>query len=292
MRVGARTRESPSSAMMSLGCPLRHTLRYRARLGEPFAPTLPDGGLLYGRLAHALFDEVWRHEAGVPDPSTIAARLAERFDEEVPRRALSLELPTARARRAAVRETVVRSGEALARALRESAAHIAGCEVPLGDHRRLGGSSWYGRADLVVGPTPMVLDLKWSGAMHRASLAKGSAIQLALYAWMLRGRDDTDTDPPWPSVGYLVATTASLLSTPAGPLKAAETVAGPPLSETVAAVGRQLSDLSEARDRGELRAPGVLPQSVRAGLHEGTLTVEPPCHTCAYGALCGRSVSP
>lgn len=292
LRIGARSRESPSSAMTALGCPLRHTLRYRARLGEPFAPTLPEGGLLYGRLAHALFDDVWRRVAGVPDPTTIAARLAERFDDEVPRRALSLELPTARARRAAVRETVVRSGEVLARALRESAAYIAGCEVPLGDRRRLGGSSWYGRADLVVGPTPMVLDLKWSSAMHRASLAHGTAIQLALYAWMLRGRDDTDADPPWPTVGYLVATTASLLSTPAGPLHPAETVAGPPLSETVAAVGRQLTGLSEARERGELRAPGVLPQNVRAGLHEGTLTVEPPCHTCAYGALCGRSVSP
>lgn len=138
----------------------------------------------------------------------------------------------------------------------------------------------------------MVLDLKWSGGLHRAALAQGTAVQLSLYAWMLRGRDDTEAHPPWPAVGYLVTTTATLIATPKGPLRRAEPVAGPPLAETVAAVGRGLAVLSEARQRGELRSPGALEGGVRAGLREGVLTLEAPCEGCAYGALCGQKVSP
>lgn len=121
-RIAPRHRESPSSVMTALGCPLRHALRYHADLGEVFAPTLPEGGLLHGRLAHALFEDVWSGVSDVPDPDVIAARLAVRFDETLPRRALTLASPTAKARRSMVRDTIVRAGAALAQALRDDGA--------------------------------------------------------------------------------------------------------------------------------------------------------------------------
>lgn len=288
----SRRRESPSSVMTALGCSLRHTLRYHAGIGDTWAPELPEGGLLYGRLAHALFEAVWSNVEGVADPAEIARRLGERFDAELPRYALSLALPEARARCASVKETLVGAGEALARALQLDGSFVRGCEVSLGEHRRLGGTRWSGRADMVLGPSPVVLDLKWSGALHRAALAQGSAVQLALYAWMLRGRDDTAADPPWPAAAYLVATTATLYATPNSPLRGAVSVPGAPLSATVAAVARRLEALAEARARGELLASGVASGEGRNGLRDGELTLEAPCRGCAYSSLCGRGVSP
>lgn len=288
----ARATESPSSAATLLGCSLRHALRHQGRLPEPFAPTLPEGGLLHGRIAHAAFEATWRAVQGVPDPESVAAQARAETERCIEAQAQTLTLPSARGRRLHLTTSVARAAETLARALRAAHGQVEGVEVALGRGMSLAGTRWGGRADIVLGPRPAVLDLKWSGASHRSALAQGTALQLALYAWMLRGDDDLDGDAPWPAAGYLIATTGALHATADLAFLDVDRVRGPSLADTARAAAKALQARVEERARGELLAPGALAAEPRDELHDGALTLTSPCGHCAYTALCGRGGPP
>lgn len=286
----ARAQESPTSVMNLLGCSLRHALQHQARLPPSFAPELAAEGLLHGRLAHRVFDAVW-HDPTAADasPDAVSDLFRTTFDATVG--VYAPPLAASRAHGFQVREVVARAGRALARSLRGAGTHVAGCEVALGDGLTLGETRIAGRADLILGPAPVVLDLKWSGALHPLALAQGSAVQIALYAWMLRGGDRAAAEAPWPGAGYLIATRAAIFITPGAPLADARPVAGPALADTVRAVQKALLARREEAARGALFAPGVATgERPRPGLREGTLTLDPPCLGCPYGSLCGRSL--
>ncbi len=287
-----RAAESPSSAATLLGCSFRYALRHQGQVPDGVAPQLPADGLLYGRLAHAVFEATWWAQRGVPDPQQVADAARREADRWIDARARTLTLPSARGRRRYVVEAVARAAATLAASLRSASAEVAHVELRLGRGLRLAGLRWNGRADLVLGPTPAVLDLKWSGALHRGALAQGTALQLALYAWMLRGRNDLASADPWPAVGYLVVTTGTLHGTSDLALPGVDRVAGPSPAATVRAAARALTDRVAERSRGELYAPGVLPAPPRDGVTDGFLTVAPPCRHCAYTALCGRGGAP
>ncbi len=288
----ARPKESPSSVATWLGCSLRHALVHQARLDDPLGLELPRGPLLWGRVAHAVFEGLWREVQAPYDDDTVAGSARRRVDAVLASHATTLTLPSAQGERAWVTQAVVRAAVALGALLREAGLRVVDTERMLGRRQRLAGVRCLGRADLVLGPTPVVLDLKWSPGKHRQGLVEGTALQPALYAWMLRGHDALDDEAAWPAVGYLVVTTRRVHATPGISAATLDRVHGPPLRATVAGAARALRARLEERARGELVAPGALGDSGRDVLDEGVLSLEAPCGFCGFAALCGRGGLP
>lgn len=294
MALRPRKVESPSSVTRALGCSLQHTLQYQARLRDPLAPALPTGGLLFGRLAHEILAATLR---APPDSAETRAgdRVRRCFDDTVAERAASLDLPGALARRHLLRERIAATAVGVEALLQTSRRTVLSQEVELSPPIPFGPVMLRGTPDLVLGPAPVVLDFKWSLGGHRTALAEGTAAQLALYAWMLRGRDGAAADDAWPAVGYVVVTTAALYVSPNAALPLAEPVAGPSMASVAAGVLAGLDAHVASLAGGELTAAGIsgdeAPVRVDA-LEEGRLSVRAPCAGCAFDGLCGRALTP
>jgi hypothetical protein len=286
--------QSPSSVTRALGCSLQHTLQYQAHLRDPMAPSLPTGGLLFGRLAHEILAATLTAPPGSTEAHA-ADRVRRCFDDTVAERAASLDLPGALARRHLLRERIAATAVGVEALLQASERTVLSQEIELSPPIPFGPVMLRGTPDLVLGPAPVVLDFKWSLGGHRTALAAGTAAQLALYAWMLRGRDGTATDDAWPAVGYVVVTTAAIYVSPDAALPLAEPVAGPPMASVAAGVLASLDAHVSSLARGELTAAGIFddeaPVRVDA-LKEGRLSVRAPCVGCAFDGLCGRALTP
>jgi hypothetical protein len=286
--------ESPSSVATAIGCSLRHTLQYQGRLRDPIAPSLATGGLLFGRLAHEILASALTAPPGATD-TTAGDRVRQRFDETIAERASSLDLPAASARRHLLRERIASTALAVENLLHASQRTVLSQEQEHAPRAPFGPVRLRGTPDLVLGPAPIVLDFKWSLGGHRAALADGTAAQLALYAWMLRGRDDVTADDHWPAVGYVIVTTAAMHMSADAALPLAEPVAGPAMADVAAGVLAGLDAYAASLARGELTAAGVRDgdEPVRFdALKDGRLSLRSPCWECAYEGLCGRALTP
>lgn len=286
--------ESPSSVAAAIGCSLRHTLQYQGRLRDPVAPSLATGGLLFGRVAHEILASSLTSPSGATDV-TAGDRARQCFDETIAERASSLDLPAASARRHLLRERIAATAVAVENLLHASQRTVLSQEQEHAPLAPFGPVRLRGTPDLVLGPTPIVLDFKWSLGSHRAALADGTAAQLALYAWMLHGRADVTADGHWPAAGYVIVTTASMHVSADAALPLAEPVAGPTMADVAAGVLASLDAHSASVARGELTAAGVHDgdEPVRFdALKDGRLSLRSPCWECAYEGLCGRALTP
>lgn len=279
----ART-ESPSSLAALLGCSLRHALRYGARLRDDLHAPLPEGPLLYGRIAHEVLAASLLPR---DDAATTRARTEARFDAFVAVHAPALSLPAQRPSRHHLRATTARAGALLATAL-EGVEGVRTEEL-LRPAEPFGPVRLQGRADLIARAPAMVLDLKWSASDHARALAEGTALQLALYAWALRGGGGG----AWPAVGYVILDDAEVFVTAPSPLPRARAVPGVAVARTVDAALRALSEVAASRDAGTLVAEGIGDDGVAPprgdALDGDRLRVAPGCRYCAFDGLCGRA---
>jgi ATP-dependent helicase/nuclease subunit B len=279
--IPRRVLESPSSLQDFLGCELAWTLRYAGGLRFGRAGGLDEGPQLLGTMTHELLARVLRR---LPLPPAGAERLAlTLFDEEGPRLAAALFLPGVEAERAAARESTGASARWLAQ-LVSSGWKVELVEEPV---RGTGcGGALEGTVDLVLskGKAKAVVDLKYgSGAHYRDSLARGTSVQLAAYAALLREGGAKDV-----SAGYFILRTQQLFSADAR-------LADPPLdvevdvATTWQAVTEAHGDRWARVKRGRVTAPGARDGAPeQSSLKDGVLTVAPPCHFCDYQGVCGR----
>lgn len=273
--------ESASNIELLLGCSLAYALRQVGKLRPRMAarPTEPSP-LLYGNLAHHLLELVF----GVSDPAatTATARAEEVFDREVPRLAEAFALPDYQAERTNLRRAFVESVRLLATVLEQTGASSRGLEVPLAGS--LAGVRITARADLVLDVPFHVIDFKWGGASHRERLRSGTAVQLAIYAALVRGEGMA-----LPSVAYLTLRDQRLLATRGSGLAIAEEMGSHTVGEMLGAVERALEirihELSDQR----LTAPGAgVEDAGRSRIVDGMLRLAPPCQYCDLDGLCGR----
>lgn len=300
-RIGRRPLESPGSVASLLGCSFQWALRYWTPLRSRYS-SMPDGPLLYGRLAHELLRRLF--ETGISDPALAAAEIARSFDTDGPGLAGPLFEAGADATRAFVRSAVVESARRLFQDLHSAGLRVVASEHALRDPLRTLGTDLEGRPDLVLGPKPFVLDFKWSLGGHRDALERGSAIQLAFYSYLAEHRSESTEEV---DVGYLILRSQQFLTTAtASNVPGAWIIAGPrPRAIFEAAKASYLRRVGEASagmlvavancdgpNEDALASEQETPSEVEvrepgAGIVGGELVLDPPCRYCEYAILCG-----
>lgn len=220
--IPRRDTESYSSLHKLVHYPHQWVLRYAARLAPGRASNIAGDALLYGNLAHRVFERYFarfpdgRLPAGTREPDAAVARwLARELPGLVEREAAVLDEPGMGVARDRVLATIERALYALLRHLEQArivrvvseAAH----DVPFdaaGRTLRLCGS-----IDLLLTDADgreIVLDVKWGGQDRRGrELAENRALQLATYAYM-RARPEEASR--WPAQAYFIVTTGDILA--------------------------------------------------------------------------------
>src|SRR5690606_14343850 len=221
VRIPRRTTESFSSLTKLVYHPHQWVLRYAARLSAGRAANLTDGPLLYGNLAHRLFEAYF---ARLPDgrlpgrPSSdpeLGAWLRRTLAEIVEREGAVLNEPGMGVTRERILATIEHAFFALLAHLEEAAIVRVAAETwhdvpfrPDGGDVRLCGA-----IDLLLEDArgrEIVLDVKWGRPDDRGrEIAENRALQLATYAYM---RSRPEAAGRWPPHAYFIVQTGDIIA--------------------------------------------------------------------------------
>ena len=205
------TREVESYSSLSKACyhPHQWVLDYHAKLRGSRIAGVADGPLLYGNLAHRLFErffsdnENWR----TLSEDDVNRWLRDATVDLVEKEGAVL-LETGRGvDRQHVETTMADALRRLLRHLREANVVRARSEHPV--ERAFTGGKLQGHVDLLLiaeNGAQAVLDAKWGSEKARETeIAKGRHLQLATYGFALGDND-------WPACGYYIVKTGNVLA--------------------------------------------------------------------------------
>ena len=222
VRIPRREAESYSSLKKLVDYPHQWVLHYAARLEAGRAANIAEDVLLYGQLAHRVFEQYF---ARFPD-GRIAS--APRESDDAVLRWLARELPPLIEREAAVLDepgmgvvrervitTIERALPALLRHLEQArivrVVTEAPHDVPFDVRDRT--LQLRGSIDLLLTDAKgreIVLDVKWGGQDYRGKeLAGNRALQLATYAYM---RSRLDAAHRWPAQAFFIVETCNIVA--------------------------------------------------------------------------------
>ncbi|MEO8177853.1 MAG: PD-(D/E)XK nuclease family protein [Deltaproteobacteria bacterium] len=296
--IRPREAESASSLEKLLGCPLAWTLDYQAGLRTTSRGGLPSGPLLAGKLGHRLLEEL--HLRGQLEGESAAVRLAaERtFDELLESEASILLASGTSDERNQLRTELVGAAVALSALLREACLEIVGVEVPV--QAEFQGRPLRGSIDVLLRAADgqeLVLDLKYGSHTYAEKLARGHALQLAVYAEARRQQAGAERLPP---AGYFSLKNQRLIATDAAPRFHQYPSRGPAVSETWRRAQGTLGAIAATLGSGRIPVAGVQAMEAagflqvlgvttnRVGEHLA-LPAEGTCKYCSFGGVCGRS---
>ena len=218
--IPRRETESYSSLAKAYYHPHQWVLDYHARLRGSRITGVADGPLLYGSLAHRVFEkffaenENWRALSNARTQSWLDATLDDLIETEG---AVLLEHGRA-VDRQRVTTALERGLFGLLEHLERAAAVRATSEQAI--EKPFDGGVLRGYADLVLeraDGTRAVLDAKWgSEPFRKMEIEQGRHLQLAVYGFTL-GEDGT-----WPACGYYIVTTGNVLAPERGFFAAAQ----------------------------------------------------------------------
>jgi RecB family exonuclease len=285
---------SASQLESLLGCPFKWALEHQASLRPGRGLDLPDGKRLLGDFAHRILQDMVlgpdRLDLARTSEAEATAWARHAFNERVGSEAAPLVRAGREVERDSARTLVAGAAAALIRHLRAGGWKVTASEKEVAGAfagQRLGG---YVDLALEKEGQAALLDLKLSGAWYRRKeLEEGRALQLALYASMMR--DGGDAYPP---AGYLILDDGQVLTTSPSAFPGATVVNG--LSEHETLKGAEegfdywrnlfrkgvlpiLSDELEWEEAVE-KIGGPLPDENGPARHE------PPCKFCRVGTLC------
>ena len=207
-------RETVSATALQdrLGCPLKWTLNYQAKLRPSSIAELPGDFQLKGTFCHSILERVFGEGGDLPTVDEAADRIAATFDERLPLDAAPLAQPDKYVERQRLRDEVVNAARVLVGTLVSGGYRIVGIEVELSGEAF--GKSLNGWIDCVAqrdNGEEAIIDFKYGGRSKYHSLIEdGKAVQLATYAY---GR--STVDGTFPAVAYLVLSDG-LFYTPSG----------------------------------------------------------------------------
>jgi hypothetical protein len=241
-RIAPRETESYSSLNKLIYFPHEWVLNYAAHLRPGRAADLASGNLLYGRLAHRLFENFFTTHPNGP-----------REGERMIRKWLDARLPELIAQEGALlcepgmgveRERVT---AILSNAFTRLLEHLrsAGIERAVAEHETdaaFDDVRLRGAIDLVLNDRKgreIVLDVKWSGEAFRGDeLAECRYLQLATYAYMRKGAAGATT---WPYHAYFIVSTGNVLANDTSVFPDAA-VFSPEKDENIAAIWARLRE--------------------------------------------------
>ena len=229
------------------------------------------------------------------EPGELEARARVVLEGLLSAEAATLLLPGAAFERSQLVPQLVSAMRELHRFLRANGWRIAAVEERVTAQSRMGPIT--GRLDLrLVNARGLeaVLDLKWGASSYRASVERGHAVQLALYARAIQKQGSADMPP----AGYFSLSSGRVITTDHR-LGASRARSGPTLEDTLRrventaeAVRRSLGAgtvlvAATAAARPMLEALGV-PHSEHIR-HHALSTKDAACMYCDFPAICGRS---
>jgi hypothetical protein len=238
--IAPRETESYSSLNKLIYFPHEWVLNYAARLRLGRAADLVSGNLLYGRLAHRLFENFFTTHPNGPREDArmirkwLDARLPELIAQEgallcEPGMGVERERVTAILSNAFTRLLEHLRGAGIERAVAEQETDAAFDDVKL-----------RGAIDLVLNDRKgreIVLDVKWSGEGFRGDeLAECRYLQLATYAYM---RKYAAGAAAWPYHAYFIVATGNVLANDNSVFPDAA-VFSPETDESIAAIWARL----------------------------------------------------
>jgi ATP-dependent helicase/nuclease subunit B len=277
-----RSIESPTALEALLGCPLKWTLQYKARVRESL-PFMPERELLYGTLAHQIVGAYLTNFIGqeLPQPAAAREEVLRLFDEQVEAEAATLIKPGMDRERTYVRQTIGRAGGVLVELLGRGGYRIDSIEEEHAGSFVLG--QLQGRTDLIVrrakDAKKAVIDLKWSGDKRKIQALKdGTALQLAAYAYFLR------TKGVWPSTAYFLFPSAQLYSTDQKDFPGSIFVPGPSEEPMWNNAIVSMQRIRASLDAGQIAVPCFV-EDDKQPLNVG-MNIEPPCKWCSYQMFC------
>ncbi|MDQ7002444.1 MAG: PD-(D/E)XK nuclease family protein, partial [Ghiorsea sp.] len=135
---------------------------------------------------------------------------------------------------------------------------------------------------------PFVIDLKWSGSTKykKKEVKEGKALQLASYAWMLKSADDV-----WAPGAYFMLAQGELL-TDDHRFNTPYPIGSDLSAQEVWQLGSKTwTNMFTQVHQGELEVSGLLDEKDLKEEREqaGLMYVQPPCHFCDFGKLCGKT---
>ncbi|MDA7918223.1 PD-(D/E)XK nuclease family protein [Mariniblastus sp.] len=290
-------RESVSATELQdrLGCPLKWTFNYQARLRSSPIAELPGDFQLKGTFCHSIFERVFDGGEKLPTVDEAVAQVLAAFDERLPLDAAPLAQPNKYFERQQLRSEMENATRVFVGTLTSGGYQIAGIEVELSGEAF--GKTLNGWIDCLAqrdDGNQAIVDFKYGGrAKYHSLIENGEAVQLATYAY---GR--STTDGTFPAVAYLVLSDG-LLYTPSGsPIEGDgnRSVIDAPAIQTV---WQQFSEAINNADGWRtsddpvparpLQEPSDWPDGASILLDEKLKAdnVQSVCRYCSYQRLCG-----
>ena len=292
-KLEPRKTESYSSLSKLIDYPHEWVLRYAARLARGRATDLARGNLLYGNLAHRLFESFFAEHADWSklDAAALKRWLAASLPPLLAQEGAVLEEPGAGVARERILATLETAFSRLISHLHSAAITSVRAEhwvrAPFDAIEIRGGIDLLAtRAD----GRAVVLDVKWSGQGRRgAELEQGRALQLATYAYMCQASGTTRT---WPAHAYFIVTTGNIVA-PDAELFPDAIVYPPAEPQSLQALWQRIGRTIEWRWRQiasgaiEVNVPGTRAQDAEPAPGDGVALAAEPDPFDEFGWLTG-----
>lgn len=211
-------RETVSATALQdrLGCPLKWTLNYQAKLRPSSIAELPSDFQLKGTFCHSILERVFGGGGELPAIDEAVSRVTTAFDERLPRDAAPLAQPDKYAERQRLRSELENATRILIGTLASGGYRIVGIEVELSGEAF--GKSLNGWIDCVAqreNGEEAIVDFKYGGrAKYLSLIEEGKAVQLATYAYGRSAENGT-----FPAVAYLVLADGLFYTPSGGPVQ-------------------------------------------------------------------------
>lgn len=277
------------------GCPMEWALKYHAGLRLPNSQTIPTGNQMIGTLCHRIVEELYSGN-GYIDAASAKKSAEVLYDRLLPAMASELLIEGKALERQRYKVMIGEAVKKLVETIDRLGLTVEKTEVPL--KATVNGTLFTGFADMLLKDRegkPFVFDLKWTGTSkyHKQEIEEGRALQLALYAWMIKSAEPA----PKVDVGYFMLAQGEILSDRS--LHSNEATASKYTLDEVWQRGLvALEDNCRKIDSGLIEASGIKErmkveegkktvEKLREELNEGMFYQESSCCFCDFQRLCG-----
>jgi RecB family exonuclease len=256
--------------------------------------SLPEDHRLYGTLGHRLVELLHRNGAWRLSNDALRSRTLATLDDILPKEGATLLLPGRRGELAQMREQLATAVVRLADLLRRSRLEIV--EVEKEERINWQGRVLEGYLDVLLSnrdKEDVVLDLKWGRTTYASKLKEGTAVQLAVYAFL---RKKAAGAKVFPAVAYFSLSRGVSLATDEKTFVGAHVVAGDDAEATWKRTEVTLRLIERHLDKGVVPVAGVsgaLPVVQTCGVDidptkQLVLAPDAACQYCDFDPVCGR----